>query len=62
VNRAALGGRWIVDRAIGAVVAVPAGLPAAPAGWAGLAAVTVVLAVVGRLDHLAERRAIAMQA
>jgi low temperature requirement protein LtrA len=55
VHRGVLASGRIVDRVIGAVAAVPAGLLAVIAGWAGLAAVTVVLAVVGTLDHLAMR-------
>ena len=60
---ASLGSGRIIDRVIGAIAAVPAGLLAVIAGWAGLAAVTVVLAVIGALDHLvAERHTNAAQA
>lgn len=55
-HRAALGTGRLADRVVGAVVAVPAGMVASTAGWARLAAVTVVLAVVGALDHVTAQR------
>jgi low temperature requirement protein LtrA len=51
-HRAALGSGRYLDRIAGAVVAVAAGLLAALAGWAGLAAVALVVAGVGALDHV----------
>lgn len=41
----------VTDRLIAAACVVPLGVAASFAGWAAMAAVVVVLAVVGLLDH-----------
>jgi low temperature requirement protein LtrA len=51
-HRGALRSGRIVDRLVGAVLAVLVGLLAAVAGWLGLAAVAVVVGAVGVIDHL----------
>jgi low temperature requirement protein LtrA len=56
IHRFSLGTGRISDRLIGAVVAIPLGAVTAGAGWLALLALSLVLAVIGALDHRLNER------